>query len=157
MNLPSVAEFVLDKAKEYDNNGGCPKFNFKKVTTDFAEIMTKVTVRKGMFIPCNKQDEPLQALQYCCSGNPEQCGCRGLPVNVNSMQEIDEYYEAEEKVLFKDCEYIGEDPKEKGAFFVRCPGNGANGYTVFRESNTLEYCIGLPLTSDGMNRLKLWK
>ena len=69
--------------------------------TDFVLESSKQPLTLGMFIPVDKHGVILEDLKFCCSGS--DCGCMGQPVNVGSQEEIDEYYEAKENVIFKDA------------------------------------------------------
>lgn len=61
-----------------------------------------------MFVPVDKHGVVLEPLKFCCNGS--DCGCMGMPVNVGSQEEIDEYYEALERVLFENAVTIDKTP-----------------------------------------------
>ncbi len=62
----------------------------------------KQPLKLGMFVPCDDKGNVLEDLKYCCDG--KHCGCMGMPVNVCSHKQIDEYYIAKDRVLFKGFE-----------------------------------------------------
>lgn len=65
---------------------------------DFYINFTAQLLALWMFVPCDKEGKPMEPLQMCCDG--KDCGCMGMPVNVSSQKEIDEYYEALDRCLF---------------------------------------------------------
>lgn len=101
MKLISMTDFVLDKAKEDFNNGEYPEFNFRDLVWNYADFL-KQPLTLGMFVPCDEEGNVLEELKYCCDGN--HCGCNGMPVNVCSKKEIDNYQKAKERVLFDGFE-----------------------------------------------------
>lgn len=42
-------------------------------------------------------ENPFGKLESCCSG--QDCGCMGMPINISSKEEWEEYQEAESKVI----------------------------------------------------------
>lgn len=113
MTLQSMTDFVLEQneialskiitAETKDSISDCidADFNFRKIISNYANFL-KQPLTLGMFVPVDKHGVVLQPLQFCCTGS--DCGCMGMPVNVGSQGEIDEYYEAKERVLFEGVE-----------------------------------------------------
>lgn len=71
---------------------------YRKLRDSFDNFLDK-SLEVGMFVPVDKHGVILEDLKYCCDG--KHCGCMGMPVNVCSHKQIDEYYVAKERVLFK--------------------------------------------------------
>lgn len=100
MKLLSMTDYVQEKQMKFDS-GFISSAHFTSSVIEYCDFLNK-PLKLGMFIPCEKGN-PLEPLQMCCSG--ADCGCRGMPVNVTSQKQIDDYLEAESKVLFKGCFY----------------------------------------------------
>lgn len=97
-NVPTLSKYIewqhgtyeeteIDYLRRFNSN----VFEFMK----FYESEPKL----WHFIPCNSKGEPMEPmepLKMCCDG--KNCGCMGMPVNVISQEEIDEYYEAQSRV-----------------------------------------------------------
>jgi hypothetical protein len=81
--------------------------NNLKLISNYTKFL-KQPLTLGMFVPVDKHGSVLESLQFCCSGS--DCGCMGMPVNVSCQEEIDEYYEAQERVLFANAVTIDESP-----------------------------------------------
>lgn len=110
MRLISMTDFVLNRPFEpkfFEGDELRKEVSKLNVIRKYAEFL-KQPLTLGMFVPVDDQGNVLEPLQFCCNGS--DCGCMGMPVNVNSQKEIDEYYEAKEKVLFKDAIKIDTTP-----------------------------------------------
>ncbi len=109
MKLISLLEYVLSEEIRMSNSEV-----FKSKVYAYANFL-KQPLTLQMFVPVDKHGVILEDLKFCCSGS--DCGCMGQPVNVGSQEEIDEYYEAKERVLFKDCD-VKEIKSDKNYFVV---------------------------------------
>ncbi|WP_288446509.1 hypothetical protein [uncultured Chryseobacterium sp.] len=92
MKLIPLSDFVLEQLEIRQSTS-----EFKEVVRNYTHFL-KQPLTLGMFVQVDKHGSVLEPLQFCCTGS--DCGCMGMPVNVSSQEEIDEYYEAMEKVLF---------------------------------------------------------
>ncbi|MBP1165021.1 hypothetical protein JOE44_001905 [Chryseobacterium sp. PvR013] len=102
MKLIPLSDFVLEQEKKLENIL-TERLPIIKTTSALSKIIDyakflKQPLKLGMFLPMDKHGVVLEPLQFCCTGS--DCGCMGMPVNVSSQEEIDEYYQAEDKVLF---------------------------------------------------------
>ncbi|WP_312900200.1 hypothetical protein [Chryseobacterium taichungense] len=98
-NLIPLSDFVLEQEIRMSS----PEI-FKSKVYAYANFL-KQPLTLEMFVAVDKHGVVLEPLQFCCT-SPD-CGCMGMPVNVSSQEEIDEYYEALEKVLFEGFEQKG--------------------------------------------------
>ncbi|MGE8528489.1 hypothetical protein [Chryseobacterium rhizosphaerae] len=142
MKLQSMTDFVLEQneialskiitAETKDSISDCidADFNFRKIISNYANFL-KQPLTLGMFVPVDKHGVVLQPLQFCCTGSV--CGCMGMPVNVGSQGEIDEYYEAKERVLFEGFK-IPKDEWHKDNDTVY---NEKIGITIYLKSETI--------------------
>lgn len=88
-----MTDFVLEQAK-YPIHRTDVAFNCIQYAKFLKEPLTI-----GMFVPVDNNGVVLEPLKFCCTGS--DCGCMGMPVNVSCQEEIDEYYDAVDRVLFK--------------------------------------------------------
>lgn len=103
--LIPLSDFVLEQNKRLEKSGWQSTVeNSLELIFNYAEFL-KQPLKLEMFVPVDKHGVVLEPLRFCC--NSSDCGCMGMPVNVNSQEEIDEYYEALEKVLFEGFEQKG--------------------------------------------------
>lgn len=96
MTLKPLSDYILELNKKRKNDL-ISVFDFAHLVVKYTEFL-KQPLTLGMFVPVDKHGIVLEPLQFCCTGS--DCGCMGMPVNVSSQEEIDEYYQAEDKVLF---------------------------------------------------------
>ncbi|MBE4949889.1 hypothetical protein [Chryseobacterium culicis] len=96
MKLIPLSDFVLEQLEIQQSTS-----EFKEVVRNYTHFL-KQPLALGMFVPVNRDGVLLKPLQFCCSSS--DCGCLGMPVNVSCQEEIDEYYEAKEEVLFEGFE-----------------------------------------------------
>ncbi|WP_343643168.1 hypothetical protein [Chryseobacterium sp.] len=103
MKLTPLSDFVLEQKETSTIDTAQIDWYDKEISKlDLIRSYTKFLKQPltlGMFVPVNKDGVLLKPLQFCCSSS--DCGCMGMPVNVSCQEEIDEYYEAKEKVLFE--------------------------------------------------------
>lgn len=97
MTLKPLSDYILE-LNEKRKNDLISVFDFAHLVIKYTEFL-KQPLTLGMFVPLDRDGVVLEPLQFCCAGS--DCGCMGMPVNVSSQQEIDDYYEAKEKVLFE--------------------------------------------------------
>lgn len=97
--LIGMTDFVLEQQEKFKSDRFYFR-QFKDNVINYANFL-KQPLTLGMFVPVDSHGVILDELKFCCTSS--DCGCMGMPVNVSSMEEIDEYYEAKEKVLFKDA------------------------------------------------------
>lgn len=95
MKLTNTQDFVL-----MENFSTHVRF-FPECYIKHAKFL-KRQVRIQDIIPCDVAGNILDQLQFCC--NSSDCGCMGMPINVNNEREIYDYYDAVDKVLFSNVE-----------------------------------------------------
>lgn len=102
MKLISMTDFALYYA------GNMTYKDHSEKCTKYAKFL-KQPLTLGMFIPCDLEGNVLEEPKICCSGR--DCGCMGMPYNYISTEELEEYYQAEESVLFDGFTYDGYNVK----------------------------------------------
>lgn len=80
-------------------------YEYRRLRENFDSFLKK-SLQLGFFVPTDLEGNILEPLKGCCSGS--DCGCMGMPVNVGSIEEMNEVLEAESKLLFKGFEYVSE-------------------------------------------------
>ncbi|GEM_PF-1063588 len=107
MKLISMTSFIEEQEKiilnEIESPGTTSEdykamMQFITCTTSYAKFLRQ-PLTLGMFVPVDNHGIVLEPLKFCCTSS--DCGCMGMPVNVSCQEEIDEHYEAVDKVLFK--------------------------------------------------------
>lgn len=106
MKLIPLSDFVEKYtapivSEDQDSSDVAKLLNNLKLISGYTKFL-KQPLALGMFVPVDNHGIVLEPLKFCC--NSSDCGCMGMPVNVSSQQEIDEYYQAQEKVLFEGFE-----------------------------------------------------
>ncbi|WP_180564229.1 hypothetical protein [Chryseobacterium sp. JV274] len=94
-------ERILEEVySNFEHQYDCDKARLEFVVrvTNYTKFL-KQPLKMGMFLPMDKHGVILEPLQLCC--NSSDCGCMGMPVNVSSQEEIDEYYQSEYRILFE--------------------------------------------------------
>lgn len=153
-----MVEFVLEQSTRL-GLGGDTYSDFSKKVINYAKSLSQ-TPRLGHFIPCDENDVPMEEPKICCSGR--DCGCMGFPYNYSSEEELQEYQQACDRVLFDGFEckkaefcdeliyevfkenlYIMYDPDEK-KIEIECFEFFANSYEDLVKYNFL-------LTESGAN------
>lgn len=155
MKLISMTDFVLEQKRITGSETQLSKIVNKIFF--YAEFL-KQPLTLGMFVPCAADGNVLEDLQMCCNGS--DCGCMGLPVNVSSIKEIDEYREAESRVLFNfndvfDDIYIHQ---KSNTFVVEFnQGYGSFRYEYLEENSTVEDLVkyNLVLTESAKKQIGL--
>lgn len=94
-HLIPMTDFVLEQ-DEKESLGG----TYDRIVR-YAKFL-KRPLKLGMFMPCDEEGNIFEEPKLCCSGR--ECGCMGMPYNYSSHEELEEYYEAEERVLFEGFE-----------------------------------------------------
>ncbi|WP_185269442.1 hypothetical protein [Chryseobacterium bernardetii] len=102
MKLIPLSDFVLEQLEIQQSTS-----EFKEVVKNYTHFL-KQQLTLGMFVPVDKHGAVLEPLQFCCTGS--DCGCMGMPVNVSYQEEIDEYYEANDKVLLNGVLRVNKTP-----------------------------------------------
>lgn len=101
MKLISMTEYTLQTLDEEVTVSYGIRDKVRQIRA-YAEFL-KQPLELWMFVPCDEHGVFMPPLEMCCSG--ADCGCMGMPTNVSSQKEIDDYLEAENRVLFKNCFY----------------------------------------------------
>ncbi len=101
MKLISMTDFVLEQVRKMESK----EMAYFKIF-NYAQFL-KQPLTLGMFIPCDEEGNIMEDLKYCCDGH--HCGCMGMPINVCSKKDIDNYYKAKERVLFEGWKIIHQD------------------------------------------------
>ncbi|BAP30159.1 uncharacterized protein CHSO_1122 [Chryseobacterium sp. StRB126] len=105
MKLIPLSDFILEQKRKTTSETDYVKP--LKLIFNYAEFL-KQPLTLGMFVPVDKHGVVLEPLQFCCTSS--DCGCMGMPVNVSAQEEIDEYYEANDKVLLKGVLRVNKTP-----------------------------------------------
>lgn len=110
-HLVSMTDFVLEVEREIvkavHNGERLSNYTSEKRLRkifNYANFL-KQPLTLGMFLPCVEEGNVLEEPRTCCSGS--ECGCMGMPYNYSSREELDEYEQAKERVLFKGFELQG--------------------------------------------------
>lgn len=143
MKLISLLEFVeqnkFPQTTEEASNESVLIHNFYNKVCAYATFL-KQPLTLQMFVPVDKHGVILEDLKFCCSGS--DCGCMGQPVNVGSQEEIDEYYEAKDKLLFKNVDL-------KTANYI------VDGFTTIESLTDSKLLNGLELTDSAIKQIGL--
>ena len=125
------------------------------------------TLNPSMFVPAVFEDGKwviFEPLQYCCSGASNQCGCMGMPINVSSMEELQQFQSALENVYFDGFEF---DVEEDEFLYIKSNEHkiifdlkesvvihNTNDNSDFATKIEDIICLKLKLTPTIQNRLK---
>lgn len=79
--------------KAYGNDMYLDLYGYEESTfKNRKEQFFKLLQSKGIYF-----ENPMGKLENCCSGR--DCGCMGMPINISSMEELQEWEESENKVI----------------------------------------------------------
>ena len=163
-----MADFVLELKKQNEeilSSSDMPKIS--KIFDDYAKILNYAQFLKqhltlGMFVPVDEKGNVWEKPKGCCSGR--ECGCMGQVVNYYSQEDIDKYYDLEEKVLFKGIKFNNIQPSNDWNYFSLnghkiAEGTNLGKYHLKYRLNTIEDLFNLvgevELTESGIKQIGL--
>lgn len=134
MKLQKMTDFVLEQSKKIND----PEI-LARTLVQYALFLEK-PLTLGMFVPCDKNDIPIEI----DTEHKEQ-------PNSWSLDEIEQYQEAKQRVLFDGIEYLESNTKESYSIIRICKSLSPINYPKFWHGITIENLIpyDLILTESG--------